>query len=458
MDVLHLARWQFAITLIFHFFFVPLSIGLVFITAVLETAWVRTKNEVYLRMTKFWGRLFLINFALGIVTGLVQEFQFGMNWSSYSRFVGDVFGAPLAIEGLAAFFLESTFIGLWIFGWNRLSDRVHLATIWIVTTGTILSAFFILAANSWMQHPVGYRVNPITGRAELHDFGALLTNPTLWTHFPHTIFAALVTGGMFVIGVSAWHLLRDHETELFRRSASIALVVSLVSTIGVVLVGHWQMVQMTDEQPMKAAAAESLWNTTQGAGLSLFAIPDQASGENLFDIELPHGLSLLSTFSWNGTSEGINDLQRRYVQEYGPGSYIPMVAVSYWTFRTMVGIGFLMILIALVGLWLLRKGKLETTKWFLWPALFAIALPYIANTTGWMLTEMGRQPWVVYGVMLTSHAASPAVGFGMVLATLVGFTVLYGALGVVDAYLLAKYARSDPPAVEAPTSGPTLAY
>ena len=458
MDAFHLARWQFAITTIFHFFFVPLSIGLVFFTAVMQTAWYRTKDPTYLRMTKFWGKLFLINFALGVVTGIVQEFQFGMNWSAYSRFVGDVFGAPLAIEGLAAFFLESTFIGLWIFGWSRLSDRVHLACIWIVAVGTSLSAFFILAANSWMQHPVGYRVNPVTGRAELHDFAALLANPTLWTHFPHTILAALVTGGMFVIGVSGWHLLRGHETTVFRRSASIALVVSLFSTIGVVLVGHLQTLQMTEEQPMKMAAAESLWNTTQGAGLSLFAISDQAHGRNAFNVQLPHMLSVLSTFSWNGTVDGINDLQQQYEQRYGPGSYIPMVAVTYWTFRVMVGTGLLMILISVVGLWLLRKRKLETTRWFLWLALLAIALPYIANSTGWILTEVGRQPWVVYGVMLTRDATSPTVGLGLVLTTLIGFTLIYGVLTAVDIYLLTRFARSDPPAAPVPTPKPTLVY
>jgi len=457
-DALHLARWQFAITTVFHFFFVPLSIGLVFFTAVMETLWHRTKDLTYLRMTKFWGRLFLINFALGIVTGLVQEFQFGMNWSAYSRFVGDVFGAPLAIEGLAAFFLESTFIGLWVFGWNRLSERVHLACIWIVTIGTGLSAFFILAANSWMQHPVGYRVNPETGRAELHDFGALLTNSTLWTHFPHTILAALVTGGMFVIGVSAWHLLRGHETEVFRRSAAMGLVVSLFATVGVVVSGHIQGQQMTKQQPMKMAAAEALWNTTQGAGLSLFAISDVGQGRNVFNIQLPHLLSVMSTNSWNGTVEGINNLQRQYERTYGPGSYVPDVGATYWTFRVMVGAGFLMVFITLIGLWLFRRRELESAKWFLWFAPFAIALPYIANSTGWILTEVGRQPWVVYGVMLTRDASSPTVGFGLVLTTLVGFTVIYGALAVIDAYLLVRYARSEPPTVEAPAAGPTLVY
>ncbi|MFB3739126.1 MAG: cytochrome ubiquinol oxidase subunit I, partial [Candidatus Velamenicoccus archaeovorus] len=278
MDALDLSRWQFAITISFHFLFVPLSIGLAFLTAIMQTAWYRTENPVYLRMTRFWGRLFLINFALGVVTGIVQEFQFGMNWSTYARFVGDVFGAPLAIEGLAAFFLESTFLGLWIFGWERLSRRVHLATIWLVAFGTTISALWILAANSWMQHPVGYRIDPETGRAQMSDFFAMLTNPTLAAQFPHTVLAAFATAGMFVIGVSAYHLLRRRDADLFLRSTRIALVVTLVSSVGIAFTGHWQAQQMAKYQPMKIAAAEALWETERGAGFSLFAVGDIENG------------------------------------------------------------------------------------------------------------------------------------------------------------------------------------
>ncbi len=449
MDAFDLARLQFALTTIFHFFFVPLSIGLAFFTAIFQTAWYRTQDEGYLRLTKFWGKLFLVNFALGVVTGIVQEFQFGMNWSDYSRFVGDVFGAPLAIEGLAAFFLESTFLGLWIFGWNRLSPRIHLLSIWMVAIGTCISAFFILAANAWMQHPVGYTLNPLTGRAEMTDIMAMFTNPTLWAHFPHTVAAALTTGGMFVLGVSAWHLWRERDVALFRRSAATALVVTLVSAVVVAFSGHLQAQIMTEQQPMKMAAAEALWDTQSGADFSLFAIGDTTDGENIIDISLPNMLSVLATDSWNGTVEGMNDLQARYEAQYGTGSYIPIVWIQYWSFRLMTGAGFAMIAFCAIGLWLLRKDRLETTRWYLILALPAIALPYLANTLGWIFTEMGRQPWVVYGILRTEDAVSPTVGIALVLTTVIGFTVIYGFLSVVDVILLRRFSRADPPAADA---------
>jgi cytochrome d ubiquinol oxidase subunit I len=449
VDPLQLSRWQFAVTISFHFLFVPLTIGLAFLVAVMQTAWHRTKNATYLRMTKFWGKLFLINFALGVVTGIVQEFQFGMNWSTYSRFVGDVFGAPLAIEGLLAFFLESTFLGLWIFGWNRLSPRLHLVTIWLVSFGTCVSALFILAANSWMQHPVGYQVNPVTGRAEMHDFFAMLTNPTLGAQFPHTVLAALATAGMFVIGVSGYHLLRKHDVDVFAPSTSIALIVTLIATVGVAFSGHAQAQMMTKQQPMKMAAAEALWDTERGVGFSLFAIGDIAHGRNHIDIELPHMLSVLATNTWNGTVQGMNDLQAKYEREYGPGSYIPVVGVMYWTFRLMVGAGLLMILFALVGLWLVRRRKLEGARWFQRVAPWGIALPLAANILGWVFAEMGRQPWVVYGLLKTSEAGSPAVGAGFVVATLVGFTLVYGLLAAIDVFLLARFAKAGPAAAGA---------
>jgi len=452
MDALDLSRWQFAVTIGFHFLFVPLSIGLAFLVALMQTAWHRTKNPVYLRMTKFWGKLFLVNFALGVVTGIVQEFQFGMNWSTYSRFVGDVFGAPLAIEGLLAFFLESTFLGLWIFGWDRLSPRIHLATIWLVAFGTIVSALFILAANSWMQHPVGYVVNPATGRAEMHDFFAMLTNPALLGQFPHTVLAALATGGMFVIGVSAYHLARRQDVEAFRRSASVALVVTLIAAVGVAFSGHAQAQMMAREQPMKMASAEALWNTQKGAGFSLFAVGDVENGRNHINIQIPHMLSVLATNTWTGTVQGINDLQAQYERRYGPGSYIPVVGVTYWTFRLMVGAGLLMILFAAAGLWLVRRRTLVDSPRFQRIAPWAIALPIAANILGWTFAEMGRQPWVVYGLLKTDRAGSPAVGAGFVLITLVGFTLIYGLLAAVDVFLLAKFAKTGPPAESAATS------
>jgi cytochrome d ubiquinol oxidase subunit I len=449
MEALDLARLQFALTTIFHFFFVPLSIGLAFFTAIFQTAWYRTQDEGYLRLTRFWGKLFLVNFAVGVVTGIVQEFQFGMNWSAYSRFVGDVFGSPLAIEGLAAFFLESTFLGLWIFGWNRLSPRVHLATIWIVTVGTCISAFFILAANAWMQHPVGHTVNAERGRAEMTDIMAMFTNSTLWAHFPHTIAAALATGGMFVLGISAWHLLRGRDTELFRRSATTALVVTLVAAVGVAFSGHLQAQLMTEQQPMKMAAAEALWKTESGADFSLFAIGDERAGENIVNISLPHLLSVLATNTWNGTVHGMNELEALDEETFGPGSYIPVVWVQYWSFRAMIGAGFAMIAICAIGLWLLRRRVIETTRWFLILALPAIALPYVANTVGWIFTEMGRQPWVVYGILKTEDAVSPTVGIGLVLTTVIGFTVIYGFLTAVDVILLKRFATAELPAADA---------
>ncbi|MGZ8624660.1 MAG: cytochrome ubiquinol oxidase subunit I, partial [Actinomycetota bacterium] len=343
---------------------------------------------------------------------------------------------------------ESTFLGLWIFGWDRLSERIHLAAIWMVAFGTCISAFFILAANAWMQHPVGYALNPETGRAEMQDFMAMMTNSTLWSHFPHTILAALVTGGLFVIGVSAWHIRREHDPLVFRRSITIALVLTLFASVGVAFTGHLQAQLMTKQQPMKMAAAEALWETEEGAGFSLFAIGDVENGRNHVNVQLPNLLSVLSTNTWDGEVRGINDIQAEYAQTYGPGSYVPAVGVTYWTFRVMVGAGLVMILLCAVGLWHVRRGRLETARWFLALAPFGIALPYIANTTGWTFTEMGRQPWVVFGVMKTTDAISGSVGVGFVATTLIGFTVIYGALSVVDVFLLTRFARNVPPAVE----------
>jgi cytochrome bd ubiquinol oxidase subunit I len=453
MDAFDLARLQFALTTLFHFLFVPLSIGLAFFTALWQTRWYRSKDPDDLRITRFFGKLFLVNFALGVVTGIVQEFQFGMNWSAYSRFVGDIFGAPLAIEGLAAFFLESTFLGLWIFGWNRLSPRLHLATIWLVAIGTTISAFFILAANAWMQHPVGYTLNPETGRAEMTDIGAMFTNSTLWAHFPHTILAALTTGGLFVLGVSAWHMLRDREAELFRRPATTAMVVTLVAAVGVAFTGHWQAQLMTEQQPMKMAAAEALWDTEAGAGFSLFAVGDVENGRNHINVQLPNMLSVLATNTLDGEVLGINDVQAASEAAFGPGDYRPIIWVQYWSFRAMVGIGLLMIAIAALGLWLVRRGRLETSRWYLRIALAAIALPYLANSIGWIFTEMGRQPWVVYGLMLTRDAVSPTVGTALVLTTVVGFTVIYGFLCVIDVILLTRFSKAEPPPGEVPQTG-----
>ena len=442
MDALIAARWQFGITTIYHFLFVPLTIGLALVVATLETMWVRRRDPKYLRATKFWAKLFLINFAVGVVTGIVQEFQFGMNWSSYSRYVGDIFGAPLAVEGLAAFFLESTFLGLWIFGWDRLSPRLHAACAWVVAAGTVLSAFWILAANAWMQNPVGYRVNPITQRAELDSFLDLIRNPMAWFHLGHTVLAALLTTGVLVLAISGWHLIRHHEDPVFRLSAALAVGLVLVTSMGVAISGHFQGQYVGDVQPMKAAATEAHWETEGPAALSLFAIPDQDEGRNLVNIAIPHGLSLLMDHSWTSEVRGINDLQAEYEATFGPGDYRPPVAAVYWAFRVMVGVGFGLIGLGALGAWFLYRKRFYETAWYHRVALLALGLPFLANITGWVVTEIGRQPWTVYGVLLTRESVSPSVGLTSVLITMIGFTVLYGALALVDLYLMAKYARA----------------
>ena len=445
MDALDLARWQFGITTVYHFIFVPLTIGLSFLVAGMQTAWVRTRDERYLRMTKFWGKLFLINFAMGVVTGIVQEFQFGMNWSDYSAFVGDIFGAPLAIEGLLAFFLESTFLGLWIFGWDRLPKKLHLATIWLAAIGTMLSAYFILAANSWMQHPVGYTINETTGRAELNDFGAVLTNSTAIGAFAHTITACFVTAGIFVVAISAWQLKRGKAADVFRPSMKMALVTVLVASVGVVASGDLQARLMTEQQPMKMAAAEALWETSGPASFSLFTIGTLDGSAEVWSLRVPNVLSLMATGDWNGVVEGIDDIQAQQERLHGPGDYRPNVPVTYWTFRLMIGFGALMALLSVIGLWAFRGTRTPRSRWFYRAAIAAIALPTLANSAGWIFTEMGRQPWAVFGIMTTAEGVSPTVSAGTVLTSLIVFTVLYGVLAVVDGLLMYRYAKAGPP-------------
>jgi len=442
MDAVTLARLQFAVTTVYHFFFVPLTLGLVILVAVMETIYVRSGNEAYKRMARFWGRLFLINFAMGVATGIVQEFQFGMNWSTYSRFVGDIFGAPLAIEALLAFFMESTFLGIWIFGWERLSKGWHLAMIWLVVLGSHISAFWILVANSFMQEPVGFVVR--NGRAEMTNFFALLTNPNLWVQFPHVILAGWATGAFFILGISAYHLVKKTgDQNIFRRSLYIGLGVALVSSILIATSGHVQAQHMVQIQPMKMAAAEALWNSEEPASFSLFTIGNLNGTSDVFSIRVPYLLSVLSYNNFTGKVEGINQLQAHYAQQYGSGNYVPPVPIVYWTFRLMVGAGFLMILFALLGLFFLWRRSLERQKWFLWGLVIATFLPYLANSTGWIMTEVGRQPWIVFGLLQTNNAASPNVGAASVLTSLVVFTLLYGALAVADVYLLIKYAKED---------------
>jgi cytochrome d ubiquinol oxidase subunit I len=454
VDPLGLARWQFGIITVYHFLFVPITIGMSFLVAGMQTAWYRTGDERYVRMTKFFGKLFLVNVAIGIVTGIVQEFQFGMNWSSYSRFVGDVFGAPLAMEGLLAFFLESTFIGLWIFGWNRLSTRAHLATIWLAALGTVFSAYFILAANSWMQHPVGYTIDPVTGRARLTSIVALLTNSTALAAFSHVLSASLLTGGLMLVGISAWFIYHRRDTSLFRTSARLGLITTLVAGIAVIVTGDVQMRVIESQQPMKVAAAEALYQTSAPASFSLFTIGSLDGSREVWSVRVPGLLSLLSTGSPNASVEGVDNLQKALEARYGPGDYRPPVAATYWTFRAMVGLGGLAILLSLAGLWLLRKGRLPRSKWVMWIGLGAIGLPAVANSTGWLFTELGRQPWVVQGVLRTADGVSPSVGGGSVLTSMVVFTLLYGVLAVIEFRLFARLARVGPePAADGDDGG-----
>jgi cytochrome d ubiquinol oxidase subunit I len=445
LSALELARLQFGIVTVFHFLIVPTSIGLSFFVAYLQTKHYRTRDDLYLRASQYWGKFFLISFAVGVATGIFQEFQFGMNWSEYSRYVGDVFGAPLAMEGIAAFFIESIFIGLWMFGRGRVSERLHLLSIWLVFVGTLLSSCFILAANSWMQHPVGYEIDEATGRAELTSVWAVFTNSTFLHAFPHTVLGALVTGGSLILGVSCYHLLRGKEVELAGRCARIALVVTAAAAITTAGVGPSMGILLEDQQPMKMAAAEALYETAKPADLSLFAIADfeKNPGENDVNIAIPHGLSLLSG-GWNEEVEGIDQIQAEYEQRYGPGDYTPVVGVTYWSFRAMIGAASLTIALALLGLLLARRGSLETARWFQKAAIAAIALPYVANSAGWIFTEMGRQPWAVQGLLLTEDAVSPGTTVAEVATSLVGFSLIYAFLGMVTSWLFLTLARRGP--------------
>ncbi len=445
MNALTLSRLQFATTTIYHFFFVPLTLGLSILVAIMETMYVRTGDEVYKKMTKFWGKLFLINFAMGVVTGLVQEFQFGMNWSEYSRFVGDVFGAPLALDALLAFFLESTFLGIWIFGWDRLPKGVHAGAMWAVAIGAHVSAFWILVANSFMQEPVGYALR--NGRAEMVDFGALATNPHVWQQFPHVFFAGLSTAAFFLLGISAYHLLRRSKTqEVWRRSFLMAAVFALIGSVAVGVVGHSQGQHMFKTQPMKMAAAEALWETEQPADLSLFTISDETERREIFSIKLPSMMSLLNCNNFTCEIPGINQIQAEYEQIYGPGDYIPPVTLVFWAFRGMVGAGLLMIALALGALFLGLKKWLDRYPWFFRLLAWSIPLPYLANTGGWLLAEVGRQPWIVFGLMRTEQGLSVITTSGMVVFSLVAFALLYGAAMVADIYLLVKHGRKGVPA------------
>ena len=447
MDALTLARLQFGITTVYHFFFVPLTLGLSIIVALMQTIYVIGGDEQYKKMAKFWGKLLLINFAMGVVTGIVQEFQFGMNWSEYSRFVGDIFGAPLAVEALVAFFIESTFLGVWIFGWDKLSKRVHLASIWLVAIAANVSAFWILVANAFMQNPVGYTI-AASGRAEMTDFFALIKNPNVWLEFPHVALGGLTTGAFFILGISAFHLLRKRteNKDAFRASARIGLIIGTVAVLLTMGFGHIQGQRMADTQPMKLAAAEGLWNSEDPASLSMFQIGNEADRTSIINIRIPSLLSFLSYNTFDGMVQGINQLEAQYVAQYGPGDYVPpAIWLTYWSFRAMVGAGMLMFFLGLLGLYNFYRHRFAANKARLLLRILVLALflPYLANTTGWLLTEVGRQPWIVQGLMTVDKAVSPNVTVEMLAISLVGFTLIYGLLMIADIYLLQKFARQD---------------
>jgi cytochrome d ubiquinol oxidase subunit I len=481
VDVLDIARWQFGITTVYHFLFVPITIGMSAIIAAFETLWLRTHNEHYLRLTKFFGKLFLINFAIGVVTGIVQEFQFGMNWSDYSRFVGDIFGAPLAIEGLVAFFLESTFLGLWIFGWDKLPRALHATCIWLVHIGTLLSAYFILAANSWMQNPVGFTFNPDTGRAELVDFWAVLSNKVQMVTFPHTVLACYMTGGAFVAGVALWLMMRNRTPEgdraMYRRAVRIGSAVTLVAGLGVAVSGDFQGKVMTDVQPMKMAAAEALYDTEAPASFSIFTIGSLDGSEEVFSIKIPGLLSFLAEGNTGAEVVGINELREQYKQTYGedpgakyysPGDYTPIIPVTYWTFRLMIGLG----VVAAAGAAALllatrRKHLVPRNRAWVWLAIAMPLLPVAANSFGWIFTEMGRQPWVVFGLMTTASGVSPGVSVGEAWTSVITLTLVYAVLMVIEIGLMLRYVRrgADPfeepprPKLSEPSDEPlTFAY
>jgi cytochrome d ubiquinol oxidase subunit I len=431
MDVVFLSRLQFATAVMFHFLFVPLTLGLSIMIAYMETKYVRTGDELYLRMTKFWGKFFLINFALGVVTGITLEFQFGTNWSRYSAYVGDIFGSLLAIEASVAFFLESTLLGVWIFGWNKISKKAHAAVMWLVALAGNLSAIWIIIANGWMQHPVGYVIR--NGRAELADFSAVVFNKFAILQFFHTVGAGILLSAFFVMGISAYHLLKKQHIEFFSRSFRIGLVTGLVFSIFIAVEGDVHGVHVTEVQPVKLAAMESHWETSRKAPLHLFAIPDEEKEENAVQIgSIPGLLSFLGYHDLNAEVRGLRDF---------PKDERPPVLITFIAFRTMVFLGTLFILLTIIG-WI-RRNRLLESPLYLRIMLWSIPLPYIAIQMGWVLAEVGRQPWIVYGLMKTKDAASPIAG-SQVLTTLIGFFLIYGLLGAVGFYLMIRHAKKGP--------------
>ena len=447
MDPITLSRLQFGLTTIYHWLFVPLTLGLGWFIAFFQTRYYQTKDETWRKMAKFWGKLFLINFAIGVVTGIVQEFQFGMNWSEYSRYVGDVFGAPLAIEALMAFFMESTFLGIWIFGEGRVPEKVHLASIWLVAIGSNLSALWILLANGFMQAPpaASYVFNETKGRLELVNFFALIGNPKGWIFFWHTISDGLAMAAFLILAVSAYHIVRKQNLDFFKRSFSIAAVTGLIAGVLIFLGGHTMGQYMRDVQPMKLAAIEAVWETEQPASFSLLTIGDLSGKQEVWSIRIPYAMSFLACNNFTCEVKGVNELQAQYEQQYGPGDYVPLMVVTYWTFRIMMALGLLMIVVTAFFVWANARGDITKAKWMKWVPWMLI-LPYLANASGWILTEMGRQPWIVYGLLIVQDAVSPNLTPVDLLISLIGYTVVYGSLAVAMVYLMKKYAIAGPDA------------
>ncbi|SHJ41731.1 cytochrome ubiquinol oxidase subunit I [Halodesulfovibrio aestuarii] len=431
MDVVMLSRIQFAVTVFFHFIFVPLTLGLSVLLAIMETMYVRTGNEMYKRMVKFWGKLFIINFTLGVVTGITLEFQFGTNWSRYSEYVGDIFGSLLAIEASTSFFLESTFIAVWFFGWKKVSKNVHCMCIWLVALASNMSAFWIIMANAFMQNPVGYKM--VEGKPQLNDFFAVITNPYGIGEFAHTVSSSWMVGGIFVLGISAWHLLRKNEMELFKSSFKIASIFFLIFSITTAIAGHHQGQVAAKYQPAKLAAMESHWETGTNVPMYLLTWPNaENTGNAIQALPLPGALSILAYNNPQAKVIGLNDI---------PKEDRPPVLPTFITFRLMVGLGSFFPLLG-IALFAWRK-KIEEKSFVLKVLPWLIPLPYIAIMLGWTVTEVGRQPWIVYNMLRTSAAASP-IEASMVVWSIVAFTLIYTFLGLLDIYLLRKYAMKGP--------------
>lgn len=441
MSILMLSRIQFFLTTVFHYFFVPLTIGLALFVAVFQTLGYIKNDDRYQKLSEFYGKLFVINFAVGVVTGIVQEFQFGMNWAGYSRFVGDIFGAPLAIEALVAFFLESTFIGVWMFGRGKISPKMHVISIWLVAIGSSLSALWILIANSFMQSPTGYEI--VNGRAEMTDFGAIVANQHVFAQFTHVITAAIVTAAFFVIGTSAYKLLKNQNKEIFLKSFRFAVVVGFIGVFAVAGTGDMQGKLLMKEQPMKMAAAEALWETEQPADFAVVALIDEENQENTFEIKVPKLLSFLAFGDFNSEVKGIRELQAEFEKELGEGNYIPPVTVSFWSFRFMIGVAGLMVLLCLILFLNWKNNKFAESKLLMKLAVAALFLPYISNTSGWILTEIGRQPWIVYKLLTVDQAVSANVAPGWVLFSIIGFLVIYSAATVAEIVLITRVLKQE---------------